>query len=81
MLKEFIKNEDEAKCALFGTILADGSIQKERYTASNKTSYRLKSLNLSIISLENFLILFSLYNLSLSSLKYSVELVVNLNKV
>ncbi len=43
MLKEFIKNEDEAKCALFGTILADGSIQKERYTASNKTSYRLKT--------------------------------------
>lgn len=41
MLIDFIQNEEEAKKALLGTILADGSIQKERYTASNKTSYRL----------------------------------------
>jgi hypothetical protein len=41
MLRDFIQNEEEAKKALLGTILADGSIQKERYTASNKTSYRL----------------------------------------
>lgn len=38
MLKEFIKNEDEAKKALMGTILADGSIQKER-----KVSYKDKT--------------------------------------
>lgn len=30
MLKEFIENKEEAKKALMGTILADGSIQKER---------------------------------------------------
>ena len=41
MLKDFIQDEEEAKRALLGTILADGSLQKERYTSSSKTSYRL----------------------------------------
>lgn len=39
MLKEFIKNEEEAKTALMGTILADGSIQKERTTAYKDKTY------------------------------------------
>lgn len=39
MLKEFIKNEEEAKIALMGTILADGSIQKERPTAYKDKTY------------------------------------------
>ena len=38
MLKEFVNSEDEAKSALMGTILADGSIQKERQKSYiNKT--------------------------------------------
>lgn len=41
MLKEFIHNEEDVKNALLGTIFADGSIQKERKTSSEKTSYRL----------------------------------------
>lgn len=43
MLKEFVKNENEAKVALLGTILADGSIQKERYTSSNNIRYKDKT--------------------------------------
>lgn len=43
MLKEFVKNEEEAKIALLGTILADGSIQKERYTPSNNIRYKYKT--------------------------------------
>lgn len=34
MLKEFVKNEDFAKCALLGTILADGSLGKIRTDGS-----------------------------------------------
>lgn len=43
MLKEFVKNEEEAKIALLGTILADGSIQKEQHTSSNNIRYKNKT--------------------------------------
>lgn len=36
MLKEFINNIDEAKVALMGTILADGSLEKQR-TSGNRS--------------------------------------------
>ena len=39
MLKEFVNNEQEAKKALMGTILADGSIQKERTKAYITKTY------------------------------------------
>ncbi len=41
MLKKFTHSIEEVKCALLGTILADGSIQKERFTSAKKPSYRL----------------------------------------
>lgn len=39
MLKEFIKDENEAKMALMGTILADGSIQKEKTVSYKNKTY------------------------------------------
>lgn len=39
MLKEFIHSEEEAKIALLGTIIADGSIGKARNSSYRKTSF------------------------------------------